>query len=95
MHIRICMCICTYTHIPKYNLLGPYDATCRNAFRDDYLPLDNQLVRSSLRKTTSPIPRLPRLPIALSIGLRPCWLLPVQLGLTIGVTLVQLVFGWL
>lgn len=40
-------------------------------FRDGHLVLDNQLMCSSLDKTTSPVLRIPKLPIILCVELKP------------------------
>lgn len=64
-HAHICAC----THIPKYNLFSPYNATCKYVFMADCLLVDNQLLCSFLEKATSPIPTCPQLPIALYVEL--------------------------
>jgi hypothetical protein len=45
--------VCLYTHIPKYFLLMLYTISCMYIFRIDHLAVDNQLVCSSLGRTTS------------------------------------------
>lgn len=47
-HIYVNICI------PKYNLFSLYNDTCIYVFRASHLILDNQLMWSSLGKTTSP-----------------------------------------
>jgi hypothetical protein len=41
-------------------------------FKADHLVLDNQLVGSSPRKTVSPVPSIPYLPVAFCLGMKPC-----------------------
>lgn len=48
-HVHLRMDI--YTYIPKYNLLGLYNATCKHVFRADHTVLDNQSVHSFLGET--------------------------------------------
>lgn len=47
-----------YTYIPKQSLSNPYIVTYVNVSSIDHLPLDKQLLCSSLGKTTSPASRL-------------------------------------
>lgn len=61
--------ICKYT--PKYYLLCLYNDICVYIFRVNNLELDNQLLFSSLGKTTSISPRFSQLSIVLCIGLKP------------------------
>lgn len=62
-HFTCCYCITTHIYIdiyiPKYNWLSLYNVTHMYVFRAHYSAPDNQLVCSSLRKTTSCIPRFP------------------------------------
>lgn len=63
-------CIYAYTHIPKYNLLSPYNITCLCIFRVDLLALDHQFKCSSLGRTTFLTTGFSQLPTALRIGLK-------------------------
>lgn len=64
-------CICMYVDIDilKYNLFSPYNASYMCVFRVAHLALDNQLVCSSMRSTTSPASSSPQLPEVLCVGL--------------------------
>lgn len=67
--------------------------TCIYVFRTDHLALNNQLLYSSLGKNTSFAPSFPQLYKVLYVGLRTYRLFYVQFGMSIGVILVQLIFG--
>ena len=61
----------TYIYNPKYNLFSLYNVICMYGFWADILALDNQLVCSSLGKTTMPNVSFPQLSIFLWTMLRP------------------------
>lgn len=63
-----------------------------HVFRAGHLASGNQLVYSSLGKTTSPTPSSTWLPVVFCVVLRLRGFFPIQFGLFIGV-LVQLTFG--
>jgi hypothetical protein len=67
--------------------------SCMYVFRADHLALNNQLLYSSLGKTISLEPSFPQLSNVLYVGLRTYRLSHVQFGMSIGVILVQLMFG--
>ena len=56
-------------------------------FRAGHLALDNQLVRSSPGRTTSPVPSFTGLAVVLCVGRRLHELFPVQFGVSVGVAL--------
>lgn len=64
-YILMFICIYTYIHISKYNLLNPYSTICMYIFRDDHLALDNWLLWLSLGRTPSLTPIFTSLPVVL------------------------------
>lgn len=66
---------------------------CMYVFKTDCLSLDNQpQTCSSLVNITSLTPSF-IFPVVFSAGLRPCGIFMVHLGITIGVTLVRLLWA--
>lgn len=82
-----------YLYIHTYSKIKPvrpYIGTCMFAFRDGHLPLDKQLVFSSLGIA----PSFPQLPVDLCVGLRSHDIPhPIQFGMFVDALLVQLRFG--
>lgn len=64
--IFIIYVICIFLNV----MLNPYKVACVYVFKADYLILDNQLVCSSLRKTTSSASSFSQLPVVLCVELR-------------------------
>ena len=84
-----------YIRVSKYSLLSPYNAACEYIFIGYRLSLENQLLYSSLGRTTSPFLAFTPLLVVLCGGLRVCGLFHIQFGMLVVVILVQLKFGWL
>lgn len=63
-----------YIHILKFRLFSPY-VTCMYVFRTDCLALNNQLMCSSMGKTSSLSSKFLQLPMVLCEGLKPHGLL--------------------
>lgn len=81
-----------YIHILKFRLFSPY-VTCMYVFRTDCLALNNQLMCSSMGKTSSLSSKFLQLPMVLCEGLKPHGLLLIYFGLSNGIILVQFMVG--
>lgn len=65
-HVRLCL----YSFTHKFFLLSLYIVICMYVFSTDHLTMNNQLVCSSLARTTCHVPSFPQLPVVPCVGLR-------------------------
>lgn len=84
-------------HIPKYNVLSPYNAICMCIFSSDSLALDNQFCELPWRRHPFPLPaflhvgvRTPRFPLHIRMALVSS-LFSLHLGNHIGDTFLRTV----
>lgn len=81
-----------YIHILEFRLFSSY-VTCMYVFRADYLTLNNELMCSSMGKTSSLSRKFLQLPMVLCEGLKPHGLFPIYFGLSNGIILVHFMVG--
>jgi hypothetical protein len=71
-----------YLHISLYSSLSPHDVTCVSIFMASTFGA-GQLGCSPLGRMVTPTPIVPKLPVALCVGLMPLGLLSVQFDLSV------------